>query len=1096
MAAPVAESPKNEGSRNELIVRIRKEQKALWDLGNRMPIESWIDRHSSALTDSDDQLVLILGEVEMRRAGGEKPDLKEYQQRFPKLADLLELPFELMQDMAGGNEAPSEGARKKMVNLKEPEPYRISPISPMETAGTVIARKYKLLQQIGEGGMGTVWMADQMAPVKRRVAIKLIRSGRESSQNILSRFDAERQAIALMDHPNIAKLLDAGQWAGDSTGMVTPFFVMELVKGVPLIEFCDQHRLMIQERLQLFMQICGAVQHAHQKGIIHRDLKPSNILVEMHDEKPVPKVIDFGLAKATSGISLTEKTLFTGYGMIAGTPLYMAPEQARFNAIDIDTRADVYALGVLLYELLTGSTPLEREQFKLAALDEMLRMIRETDPPIPSKRLSSSESKPSVAANRHTEPAKLGKTLRGELDWIVMKALNKERDRRYESANSFAKDIERYLNHEPVNAGPPSVTYRFRKFARRYRPQVIAATLVLAALIAGFIGTTYGLFEAQKQAVIAREEKNKAVESAEQERQAKVREAERAQGERQAKEQVAAQLSQIELINNTIFGIFSELNVRKIKANNEPIEAALSKKIADAGNKLDSKAIADTLILAKLQNQLGLTLLSLGDAASASRFFTSAHKLWADKLGSNSDEALSASGNLAIAYQVQGKFEQAVQLHQEILKLLKAKPGQQADGIIICMNNLAECYRAMGKLDLAIPLMEETLKLMKATYGTDAPEIIIFMNNQAVAYRDAGKLDLAIPLYEEAIKLSIVRFGGDHPNTLLATNNLAVAYKSSGKLDQAVRLYREVLNQQLSKLSKTHPDTLVTMSNLAMAYREAGQLEDAIPLMEETLKLKTSTYGKSNPSTLMSMSNLALCYKSAGKTTQATLLNEETLKQRKEVLGADHPETLLSMLNLAQCYEDTNRLPEATSLFEMAATGMERRRYQSQNAAAIVLGAINAYEKNGQFEKAEAWRRKWLVVLRDKGASSSSDYGESLSGLGANLIHQHHWFEAEKTLRESLLIREKEGSDKWSTSNTRGLLGQALLGQKKYAEAEPFLLKAYESLKAQESSMPTASKVIIPQTLDRLVELYTAWDKKDQAEKYRQERGKYPEKKQ
>lgn len=1049
MAAPVAESPKNENSRNELIVRIRREQKALWDLGNRMPIESWLDRHSSALTDSDDQLVLILGEVEMRRAGGDKPELKEYQQRFPKLGDLLELPFELMQDMASGNEVPSEGARKKLVSLKEPAPYRISPTSPMETAGTVIARRYKLLQQIGEGGMGTVWMADQIAPVKRRVAIKLIRSDREGSHNILSRFEAERQAIALMDHPNIAKLLDAGQWAGDSTGAVTPFFVMELVKGVSLIDFCDQHRLMIPERLQLFMQICGAVQHAHQKGIIHRDLKPSNILVEMHDDKPVPKVIDFGLAKATSGVALTERTLFTGYGMIAGTPLYMAPEQARFNAIDIDTRADVYALGVMLYELLTGSTPLEKGTLKLAALDEMLRMIRETDPPIPSKRLYSSESKPSVASNRHTEPAKLGKALRGELDWIVMKALHKERDRRYESATSFAKDIERFLNHEPVNAGPPTLVYRCRKFARRYRPQVIAAALVLAALVAGIIGTTYGLFEAQKQTVIAKEEKTKAIESAKLEHQAKLREAERAEGERQAKEQVAAQLDQIVQINNTIFGIFSELNVRKVKANNEPIEVVLSKKLAAAGSKLDAKAIKDPLILAPLHNQLGITLMSLGDATSAIEFFTSARKLWTEKLGKDSDGALTATGNLADGYQALGKYGQAVVLLEESLKLFKAKHGVE-EGTISCMNSLAECYRVMGKLDLAIPLMEETLEATKAKYGPKAPETIVYMNNQAVAFRDVGKLELALPLYEEVVKLSTVKFGDNHPNTLLAANNLAVAYKSAGKVTQAIKLYRETLNRQVARLTKNHPDTLVTMGNLAMAYREAGLLDDAIQLLDETVKLKTIMFSKSHPSTLTSKNNLAVCYKSADKLPQAISLLEETLKQRKEVLSADHPETLLSMLSLAQCYEESNRLPEAMPLFESAASGIEKIRFQSQNAGLIILGTVSAYEKNGQFEKAEAWRRKWLAVMKERVGANSPDYAAELSGLGLNLIRQRKWVDAEKVLHDSLAISEKPGT----------------------------------------------ARVVVSDTLDRLVELYTAWDKKDQAEKYRQERGKYPQKKQ
>jgi serine/threonine protein kinase len=431
---------------------------------------------------------------------------------------------------------------------------------PAEAPGTVIAGKYKLLQQIGEGGMGSVWMADQLEPVKRRVAVKLIRSERDSSRTILARFEAERQAIALMDHPHIAKLLDAGttglasvepsgRRAGeneDTSGLRpdarrgAPFFVMELVKGIPLNEFCDQHELSIADRLQLFMQICSAVQHAHQKGIIHRDLKPTNILVESHDEKPVPKVIDFGLAKALSGQPLTEHTLFTGFGTVAGTPLYMAPEQARFNAIDIDTRADIYALGVILYELLTGTTPIEREQFKKAALDEILRVIRESEPPTPSKRLSSTDSKPCVAANRQMEPLKLGRFLRGDLDWIVMKALAKERDRRYETANGFGRDVERFLNHEPVLAGPPTAAYRVRKFVRRHRPQVIAAGLLLLALLLGTAGTTFGLIWAElrraeaeqaraaeaEQRGIAQANEAKALTAAEAEKKAKERESE------------------------------------------------------------------------------------------------------------------------------------------------------------------------------------------------------------------------------------------------------------------------------------------------------------------------------------------------------------------------------------------------------------------------------------------------------------------------------------------------------------------------------------------------------------------------------------------
>ncbi len=376
---------------------------------------------------------------------------------------------------------PADGARP----FAPPPGPTVTHRTAAEAEGTVIAGRYKLLQQIGEGGMGSVWMADQTEPVKRRVAVKLIRTERGQSKAILSRFEAERQAIALMDHPHIAKLLDAG-----TTGAGSPYFVMELVKGTPLNEYCDAHKLSVPDRLRLFTQVCSAVQHAHQKGVIHRDLKPSNVLVEAHDGKPVPKVIDFGLAKATGGLQLTEDTLFTAFGTVLGTPLYMAPEQANFNALDVDTRADVYALGVILYELLTGTTPITRETVKKAALDEMLKLIREQDAPAPSSRLSTSGGAPSVAANRRTEPAKLGRFVRGELDWIVLKALSKDRDRRYETANGFAKDVDRFLNHEPVQAGPPGTRYRLKKFVQRHRGRVVAAGLVLATLLTGTAGTT------------------------------------------------------------------------------------------------------------------------------------------------------------------------------------------------------------------------------------------------------------------------------------------------------------------------------------------------------------------------------------------------------------------------------------------------------------------------------------------------------------------------------------------------------------------------------------------------------------------------------
>jgi serine/threonine protein kinase len=376
-----------------------------------------------------------------------------------------------------------------------PGDQRVAGLTTGEDPGTVLAGRYKLLEAIGEGGMGTVWMARQTEPVQRLVAVKLIKAGLDSRQ-VLARFEAERQALALMDHPNIAKVLDAGA-APDGR----PFFVMELVRGVPITRHCDEHRLTPRQRLELFVPVCQAIQHAHTKGIIHRDVKPSNVLVASYDGQPVPKVIDFGIAKAT-GQQLTEHTLVTGFGAVVGTLEYMSPEQAELNPLDIDTRSDVYCLGVLLYELLTGATPLERKRLKETPLLEALRQIREQEPAKPSTKLSTAEGLPALAANRGTEPAKLAKLVRGELDWIVMKCLEKDRNRRYETANSLAMDVQRYLTDEPVQACPPSRRYRLRKWLRKHRAAAatgLGLALMLLVLSLGLAANNLMIRNEQKR---------------------------------------------------------------------------------------------------------------------------------------------------------------------------------------------------------------------------------------------------------------------------------------------------------------------------------------------------------------------------------------------------------------------------------------------------------------------------------------------------------------------------------------------------------------------------------------------------------------------
>ena len=564
---------------------------------------------------------------------------------------------------------------------------------------TIIAERYKIRQEIGEGGMGTVFLAEQLRPVRRQVALKLIKRGMDS-RNVLARFESERQALALMDHPHIARVLDAG-----TTADGRPFFVMELVKGIPITEYCDAHRLDLNARLELFRQVCSAVQHAHQKGIIHRDLKPSNILVEAHDDKPVPKVIDFGLAKATSGLRLTEQSLFTAFGSVAGTPLYMAPEQASFNALDVDTRADIYALGVILYELLTGSTPIARESMRQAALDEMLRVIRDVEPPTPSSRISTSEALATLAANRHVEPARLSRLVRGDLDWIAMKALAKERERRYASAVGLADDLERYLHHEPVSAGPPTAAYRLRKFVRRNRVQVASAGLVLLALGLGVVGTTLGLFEARRQQGIADDQR----------RQAEKR------------------LSQVAKMNDILGSIFRDLDPANAAKEGKPLTAVLGERLDRATAEIEGEATGDPLTVARMQMTLGLSQLGLGYPERAMALFTKARTTFTAELGPDHPETLWSMANLGVSYWLAGQNERALKLREETLPLQKAKLGPDHPDTLASMNNLATSYAAAGQTDRALKLREESLALTKAKLGPDHPGTLWSMANLAPA---------------------------------------------------------------------------------------------------------------------------------------------------------------------------------------------------------------------------------------------------------------------------------------------------------------------------------------------------------------------------
>ena len=360
-----------------------------------------------------------------------------------------------------------------------------------ERPGTIIGR-YRLMEQIGEGGMGTVFVAQQERPIRRKVALKVIKAGMDTKE-VVARFEAERQALALMDHPNIAKVLDAG-----STESGRPFFAMELVRGIPITDYCDEHKLTVRDRLRLFLGVCGAVQHAHQKGVIHRDLKPSNVLVTLGDGKPVSKVIDFGIAKATNQ-RLTELTIYTRFEQIIGTPMYMSPETVQMSSLDVDTRSDIYSLGVLLYELLTGATPFDKRLFEQAALNEIRRIVREEEPPKPSTKVSAlGETSTTIAAQRATDPHNLTRSIKGELDWIVMKSLDKDRTRRYDTVAAFAQDIRNHMDDHAVTASPPSLAYRLHKFTRRNRLVLAATVAVMFSLLLGLAGALWKAHEARQ----------------------------------------------------------------------------------------------------------------------------------------------------------------------------------------------------------------------------------------------------------------------------------------------------------------------------------------------------------------------------------------------------------------------------------------------------------------------------------------------------------------------------------------------------------------------------------------------------------------------
>jgi tetratricopeptide (TPR) repeat protein len=754
--------------------------------------------------------------------------------------------------------------------VDEPGHLSNSAPDPSEQPGYVLAGRYKLLERIGEGGMGTVWMAQQTEPVKRLVAVKLIKAGMDSKQ-VLARFEAERQALALMDHPNIAKVFDGGVSDG------RPYFVMELVKGVPITKYCDERHLTPQKRLELFVPVCHAIQHAHQKGIIHRDLKPSNVLVALYDDKPVPKVIDFGVAKAT-GQQLTEQTLHTGFGAVVGTLEYMSPEQASFNQLDVDTRSDIYSLGVLLYELLAGSPPFSKKDLEKAGMLEMLRVIREKEPSKPSTKLSSSEALPTLSANRGTEPAKLTRLVRGELDWIVMKSLEKDRSRRYETANGFAMDIQRYLADEPVLACPPSAWYRLRKLARRNKTALAVAGLILffIALLGG--GGGWVLRDRAARQVKAVNDLDLALERAE-----------LFQGQGKRPEALAA-LERAELL-----------------AGQVPADVARDARLAAVKERLDAEA-RDQAFLGRFEDIL-LRVSSQVDVEKSHFIGSAAYR-----------EIREALRNYGIEF--------GITAPADVAACVQGRPEPIRGHLVAALD---ECFRWVPKMD---PEMRPWLLATLAAADNDAWRIGVRqawdqgdwqtleqlakgadMRKQPPSF--LTRLATNLPAQTAATRLDLLRrTQRSHPADLWANHELAYELQKIGQPAEAVRYYTAAL--------ALRPDNPGIYVNRGTALRDAGEVDAAIVDAQQAVALA--------PRYAMAHTNLGESLRVKGQLDKAIAAHREAIGLKKDLP--------LAHFNLGNALKDKGQLEDAIAAYHEAIRLKKDYAEAYNNLGAVYSGRL------------------------------------------------------------------------------------------------------------------------------------------------------------
>lgn len=731
--------------------------------------------------------------------------------------------------------------------------------------GSLIAGKYRLVEELGKGGMGVVFLADQTAPVKRQVALKIIKLGMDT-HHVVARFEAERQALAVMDHPNIAKVFDGG-----ATDTGRPYFVMELVKGIPLTTYCDQNQLTTRERLELFIPICEAVQHAHQKGVIHRDLKPSNVLVAVQDGKPVPKIIDFGIAKAIDH-RLAESTLFTEQGLLIGTPAYMSPEQAEMSGLDIDTRTDIYSLGVMLYELLIGVLPFDQKMLRAAAFNEIQRIIREIDPPRASTQIIKlGETNTAIAEHRRTDPGSLHRQLKGDLDCILMRAMEKDRTRRYETATGLAMDINRHLHNEPISARPPSTTYRLAKFARRHKVGLAAGVAVFLALVAGLVLATTGLIRAKRAEAVAAGERDRANQETKTTRR----------------------------VSDFLVSIFQVSDPRQALGNTITAREILDKGAA----RVEEELKGEPLVKARLMDTMGTVYMNLGLFPQAVPLAERALEVRRQELAPDDPLIAESMNSLGALRYTMGNLVEAEKLFRGALDIRRKKLGEENYEVSTSLNDLAMTLNSLGRYDEAEPLYRQALAIRQKLFPKEHPDIAQSLNNLGMFLYRRAKYDEAEKLFRQALEMNRRLLGEVHPEIASYLNNLGMVLRDSGQLAEAETTFRQSVDLHHKLYGPDHPNYGNSVVNLAALLVRTGKFEEAEKDYLEVVALYGKIYGEKNFNTATVRSLLAECLTKTKKFPQAEKLLVESLAIIKGQFGQDHPRTQATVRRLVALYE-------------------------------------------------------------------------------------------------------------------------------------------------------------------------------------------------